>query len=96
MLLISVLLVACSGSNEIEVPMIALIANPERYEGRDVKTYGFLKVQDRVGLFVHRDDVLFGNWNHAVPLTGPICIGKRNHRITWRNGHVYWQDTRSG
>jgi hypothetical protein len=43
------------------VGMVALLANPEHYEGAHVRTFGFLHIgrDEDVGLYLHREDYDF-------------------------------------
>jgi hypothetical protein len=45
----------------VTVGMVALLANPEHYEGAHVRTFGFLHIgrDEDVGLYLHREDYDF-------------------------------------
>jgi hypothetical protein len=50
-----------SPAHLLTVGMVALLANPERYDGAHVRTYGLLHIgrDEDVGLYLHRDDYEF-------------------------------------
>jgi hypothetical protein len=53
--------IANSPVHLLTVGMVALLAEPQHYEGTHVRTYGFLHIgrDEDVGLYLHRDDYDF-------------------------------------
>lgn len=63
-------LVGCIPSEQSEVAMVALIANASQYDQLKVKTFGFLKKQTSVRLFINREDAFRKNRYHSIKIDG--------------------------
>lgn len=67
-LAVCISLTGCVPSEEVEVAMVALIANAKQYQHREVKTFGYLTMSDELRLFINREDALSGNYYHSVSI----------------------------
>jgi len=66
LLVLGLVLVGCMPAEVSEVSIIELVTNAERYDGRRVKTFGFLKKNADFRLFLYREDALNDNKNHSI------------------------------
>lgn len=60
---------ASAGSEPIDVGMVALLAAPERFDGKLIRTHGFLFVQaDSDAIYLHEEDYRYGLTKNAFSL----------------------------
>jgi hypothetical protein len=52
----------------IDVGMVALVANPQRYDGKRVRVVGFLYIRYESGIFIHKEDCRYGLTFNALEL----------------------------
>lgn len=61
---------AADDSMPIDVSMIQLIANPEKFDGRKVMVTGFMNLEfEGDALYLHRDDFVYGQMKNGLGLT---------------------------
>ena len=61
---------AADGIAPIEVSMIQLIANPEKFDGKKVILTGFMNLEfEGNALYFHRDDFVYGQMKNGLGLT---------------------------
>ena len=61
---------ADDGITPMEVSMIQLIANPEKFDGKKVVLTGFLNLEfEGNALYLHRDDFVYGQMKNGLGLT---------------------------
>lgn len=90
-------LTSCTSSVEPEVPMIALIANKDKYDARDITTSGFLSQRDDLRLYVNRDDARFTNKSHSIVIQLPAEADPKqfaacHQRFVSVSGTVHFND----
>jgi len=53
----------------IDVGMVALVASPERYEGKSIRTHGFLCIEfEGDAVYLHKEDYRFGLSKNSLAL----------------------------
>lgn len=70
LLLLMLCLGGCLASEQSEIAIVALIANAGQYDQRSVSTYGFLKKNNGVRLFINREDAFNNNRFHSIKIDG--------------------------
>ncbi|WP_147250978.1 hypothetical protein [Arenicella xantha] len=91
LLLVSLTVAACGPAQQSEVAMVALVANANEYDDRDVTTYGFLRKSKNVRLFLSREDAANNNDYHSIIFNNLSAaeideIGKCNNQYVYVSG----------
>lgn len=61
--------VVAAGSEPLNVGMVTLLANPERFDGTLIRTHGFVFIQpDSDAIYLHEDDYRYGLTKNAFAL----------------------------
>jgi hypothetical protein len=74
---------ADDGITPMDVSMIQLIANPEKFDGKTVVLTGFMNLEfEGNALYLHRDDFVYGQMKNGLGLTLSEGLAKSVSRWT--------------